>query len=490
VNAPPTAPNPLPLADLPRLVRHLLTSLALVAPLGLAIGSACAVFLWSLQQVTLLRWEEPWLLYLLPLAGLVVGLVYHRWGRSAEGGTDLIFDAIHAPVAAVVDVSPSAAVAAVSPSAAVAAVSPSAAVAAVSPSAAVAAVSPSAAVAAVAAVSPSAAVAAVPIRMAPLVLFGTLVSHLFGGSAGREGTALQMGGGIAAAFAQALRFIGARERRMLLLAGMAGGFGGVFGTPIAGAVFALEVIALGRVDSVSIVPCLVAAIAADWACGAWGVAHTAYQVAPVGGLALGLLVKVVVAGAAFGLAARFFSTLLLRVHHRLKALIARPYLRPVIGGIGVIGLALVFGADYLGLGVTNPDPHAVSVVSAFHVGGAEPWSWLLKIVFTVMTLASGFKGGEVTPLFFVGATLGNTLAGVLSAPTDLFAGLGFVAVFGAAANTPLACMIMAVELFGGGGGPNLIYFAVACFMAYLFAGQASIYRRRRRDALAEDVQEP
>lgn len=395
-----------------------LTSLLLVAPLGLVVGSACAFFLWSLERVTVVRWQAPWLLYLLPLGGVVVALGYQRFGRTAGRGTRLILEEIQRPGDGV------------------------------------------------------------PIRMAPLVLLGTLVTHLFGGSAGREGTAVQMGGGIAAAFARAFRF---GDARTLLMAGIAAGFGGVFGTPVAGAVFALEVLVLGRVGYVAIVPCLLAAIAADWACGAWGVAHTIYRVAAVE-LDAALLAKVVVAGCAFGLAARLFVMLLHRAQRGFEARIAAPWLRPVLGGIGVIGLALVFGADYLGLGVTSPDPHGVSIVAAFQTGGAEPWSWLLKIVFTVMTLASGFKGGEVTPLFFIGATLGNTLAGVLGGPTELFAGLGFIAVFAAAAQTPLACTIMAIELFGTGGGSNIVYFALASFCAFLFVEHAGIYRAHRVEA--------
>lgn len=415
------------LADLPDLLRYIVKWALLVVPVGLAVGSACAAFLWSLERVTALRWEQPWLLYLLPVAGVLVGLLYHWLGRSVEGGSNLIVDEIHEPGGGV------------------------------------------------------------PSRIAPLVFIGTIVTHICGGSAGREGTAVQMGGGIASAFARTLRFLTPADARILLMTGVAGGFGGVFGTPLAGTVFAMEVLAIGRMSYEAILPCLIAAIVADWTCGAWGVGHTPYHIAAFGGaggpgalhLDWVLLAKVALAGAAFGLAARLFAELAHDVQHAFKRLIKVPYLRPAVGGIGVIGLAWMFGGDSLGIGVTHPDPGVVTIVSSFREGGAHPWSWLLKIVFTVMTISSGFKGGEVTPLFYIGASLGNVLARPLHAPTDLFAGLGFVAVFAAAANTPLACTIMAVELFGVGIGPHVVYFAVACFVAYFFGGHAGIYLSQR-----------
>ena len=419
-----SVPPWLPWRDLPELFRYLMKWVLLVLPVGAAVGSACALFLWSLDQVTTLRFEHSWLLYGLPIAGILVGLLYHWLGRSVERGSNLIVDEIHEPGGGV------------------------------------------------------------PARIVPLVFIGTIMTHLCGGSAGREGTAVQMGGGIASALARSIKFLSPADARTLLMTGVAGGFGGVFGTPLAGAVFAMEVLAIGRISYEAVLPCLIAAIIADWTCGAWGVGHTPYHIAMLGGEGLAhfnwlLLGKVALAGGAFGLAARLFAELAHGVQHAFKLLVGLPYLRPALGGVGVIGLSFLFGTDYLGIGVVSPDPNAVSIVSAFHAGGTHPWSWLLKIVFTVMTLASGFKGGEVTPLFFIGATLGNTLSGVLGAPVDLFAGLGFVAVFAAAANTPLACTIMAVELFGTGGGPNVVYFAVACYVAYFFGGHAGIYLSQR-----------
>jgi H+/Cl- antiporter ClcA len=403
-----------------------------LTPTSAAIGSLCALFLWSLDWATRARFEHPWLLFGLPVAGFLVGLVYHWKGRSAEAGNNLIVDQIHTPGGGV------------------------------------------------------------PLRMAPLILVSTVITHLFGGSAGREGTAVQLGGSLASAFAKLFRLDAARMR-ILLMAGIAAGFGAVFGTPVAGAVFALEVLTVGRVNYEALIPCLVAALIGDWACKAWGVEHTLYTVtfhAAGGkyGLDPVLLAKVALAGVAFGLISLLFA----ESQHRLSGLLKRliPYgpARPVLGGLAIIALVYLFHTRaYLGLGVWSPNPADPTIVGLFSADRIDNWSWLLKILFTVVTLSAGFKGGEVTPLFFIGAALGNALSGLLGAPTDLFAALGFVAVFAGAANTPLACTLMGIELFGG---EHTAYIAVACFTAYLCSGHSGIYLSQRLGVPKTGVGEP
>ncbi|MEO5929417.1 MAG: voltage-gated chloride channel family protein [Candidatus Kapaibacterium sp.] len=392
--------------------------IGIAIPVAAVIGSAVALFLKSLDLATVARWNNPWLLYLLPVAGLVVGWIYHRFGRSVEGGNTLIIDRIHD------------------------------------------------------------AGGGVPARMAPLVFAGTVITHLFGGSAGREGTAVQMGGSIASAFGGWLR-ICPDDLRFLLMSGVAAGFGAVFGTPITGAVFAMEVLAIRRISHIGLLPCLAAAVTGDLVCTAWGITHTDYHIGPLGeagGLHIDplLLAKVAAAAIAFGLASVLFTELAHGLNRFFKRMFPHAPVRAAVGGIIIIALVSLLGTrDYLGLGVTSPDPHAITIVSAFTAGGADPWSWWWKILFTAVTLGSGFKGGEVTPLFFIGACLGNTMAHLLGAPADLFAGIGFVAVFAGAANTPLACAIMGLELFGA---EHAVYIATGCFIAYIFSGRSSIYR--------------
>jgi len=396
----------------------------LVVPVGILAGSASALFLWSLSYVTELRWQHGWLLFLLPVAGVAVGLLYHRFGRSVAAGNNLIIEQIHVPGGGV------------------------------------------------------------PRRMAPLILVGTLITHLFGGSAGREGTAVQMGGSLASAYGRLCRF-GEENMRVLLMAGVAAGFGSVFGTPLTGVIFAMEVLVIGRMRYDALIPVLVASVLADYTCTAWGVGHAHYHIAfaetPTGPLQLNgwLLAKIVLAAAAFGLVSRLFAELTHLLQKGYERLIPLAWLRPALGGALVIALVYIVGTrDYLGLSVSSPDSHAVSLLSAFQADGATPWSWWWKLLFTAVTLGAGFKGGEVTPLFFIGAALGNTLAVVLGAPVDLFAGLGFIAVFAGAANTPLACTVMGIELFGA---HYTVYFAVACFVAYFFSGHSGIYLSQRID---------
>ena len=408
------------------IIKYFLKWFLLTIPVAIAVGSLVAFFLWLLNAAIFYRFAQPWLLYLLPIAGVAIHFLYKIWGKSSEKGNNLIMDEIHKPETGI------------------------------------------------------------PARMGPLVLFTTVLTHLFGGSAGREGTAVQIGGSIAQLFAKWFK-LDEKEIRTLLMAGVAAGFGAVFGTPLTGAIFAIEVIALGKLQYDAIIPCLIASIISDFTVSIWGVQHNAYHINFVQSKDfflstylhwdIMLMAKIIGASVAFGLASYLFAELVHRIKNISLAIFKITWLIPFTGGIIIILLYWLVGKpDYLSLGVNAEYPGAVTILSAFNQGGADAMSWLWKIIFTTITLGTGFKGGEVTPLFYIGATLGNTLATLMNAPVSLFAALGFIAVFAGATNTPLACTLMGVELFGG---EYVLFFAIACFTAYFFSGHSGIYSSQR-----------
>lgn len=396
-----------------RLIAHLVRWVLLGAVVGVLAGLSSAAFLQTLTWATKLRVEHEWMLYLLPAAGLVIGLAYHYVGGRAGGGNSLIIDEIHDPSAWV------------------------------------------------------------PKRMAPLVFVGTVVTHLFGGSAGREGTAIQMSGSLTDGFSRLVR-LDPDDRRLMLIAGLAGGFGAVFGVPIAGCVFALEVQAVGRMRYDALIPALSASLVGDLVVRAVGVKHTAQPQLGEIHLTAELALKVAVAGLAFGLASIVFSELTHGIKRAFGSLVRWPPARPMLGGLGVIGLvALVGNRDYLGLSlplITKATAGGAGIIGA---------AFALKLLFTALTLGAGFPGGEVTPLFVIGATLGVTMGRLLGVPVPVMAAIGFVAVFAGAANTPLACTVMGVELFGGGG---VAVFAIACVVSYIFSSHRGIYGTQRIDS--------
>lgn len=370
---------------------------------GACIGSASALLLVSLEWATQYREHHLWIIALLPVAGLLIGLMYHYWAGTASRGNNYLIEEIRSPH----DI--------------------------------------------------------IPFRMAPLVYIGTVLTHLFGGSAGREGTGVQMGGAIADQFSRLFR-MRRRDHRLMVAIGISAGFASVFGTPLAGAVFGLEVIVVGRMRYEAILPSFLSAAVASMVCHAWGVEHTHYVVSEVPFPDASNLLWTIGAGILFGLAAMLFSRSI-GFWSGMAKRISYPPFRPLIGGLVIAAAVWMIGTTkYIGLGVPT-------IVASF----SEQQMWydfLLKILFTTFTIGVGFKGGEVTPLFFVGATLGSALSAVVPLPMGLLAGIGFVAVFAGATNTPIACTLMGIELFGAEPG---LYLGIACVVAYLFSGHTGIY---------------
>ena len=387
--------------------------------MSIIVGSTIAFFLNSLAWVTHIRIQYPWLFYILPLAGLVLFFLYKHFGQNTIAGNNLIIDEIHQPQNGV------------------------------------------------------------PILMAPFILFSTLFTHLFGGSAGREGTAVQIGGSIASYIGEKFQLSKA-NRSLLLMTGVSAGFGAVFGTPLAGTIFAIEVLVFAHLYHRTLIYCLIAAYLGHLTCLAYGVHHTSYSIQS--GLSTTnpkILPIVIIAAMSFGWVAKLFVFGM----HKLKAVLAKmtsfQWMIPVIGASVLIVLSWLLNTrDYLGLGVGEASSTAISIVNSFHQNGVMPLSWFWKMLFTIITLSVGFKGGEVTPLFFIGAALGNAIAFYTGAPVDLLAALGFIAVFGAATNTPLASAVMGIEIFGS---EYLGYFVLACFLAYFVSGRSRIYTVKSQD---------
>lgn len=382
-----------------------------VVGVGILAGSASALFLTLLAWATATHGQHPFLLFFLPAAGWSIARVYRQFGKTVEAGSNLIFTSYKTPGEKL------------------------------------------------------------PLRMAPLVLAGTVMTHLFGGSAGREGTAVQMGASLAHQLTAWLK-VDERERQLLIIAGVAAGFASVFGTPWAGALFAIEVLALRRYSYDLILPAFGAAFVGDFICHTWGVSHTVYPHVTALDLNFVHLLWAALAAALFGFGARLFTGATQYATQVFKRTFASSSHRMFVGGCAVVALWFVlppvFGVDgsrFLGLGIP-----VIEAAFASELGRAD---FAFKIVFTAVTLGSGFKGGEVTPLFFVGATLGNALVWFIPLPLPLLAAMGFIGVFAGATHTPLACLAMGMELFGIDAAP---FFAVAVFIAFGFSGRRGIYQ--------------
>nr|WP_242853201.1 voltage-gated chloride channel family protein [Pseudobacteroides cellulosolvens] len=375
---------------------------------GLFVGGINSAFLKSLEVATENRLQHPWLIFFLPLAGVFVSFLYVKLGKQSSKGNNLILEKInHENVK-------------------------------------------------------------IPLRMAPLVFLGTVLTHLFGGSAGREGTGVQMGGSIADWISRVLK-LSKQDSRIILMSGVSSGFAAVFGTPLAGTVFGLEVAALGFMSYESIIPCATAAYIGNAITGLLGVSHSHYVIQSFISPSLANIIKIILAAVAFGLISRIFS----KLTHKLKELFSSSFenamLKSFIGGVIIILLVFLVGSrDYIGL--------SLPLIKESMEGQVSPFAFIWKTIFTSITLGTGFQGGEVTPLFVIGSTLGNFLGTLMSISPSHLAALGLIGVFAGATNTPFASFILGIELFGANG---IEFLFLNCIVSYFSSGHTGIYSSQK-----------
>lgn len=390
---------------------RLLALCAVAAAVGVAAGALAAVFGRGLLAIGAVRDAHPgrWLPFL-PLAGAVIAWCYRRWGSRAGRGMGLVLDAAFDEEETI------------------------------------------------------------PRRLIPMIFLSTWATHLFGGSAGREGVAVQMGAALGRGAGRLLPMQNAKK--LLLKAGMAAGFGGLFRTPFAAALFAVEVTAVGRLDLEALLPVLVASLTASWTSGALGLEKFTVELTGLPVLDGPMALRLACLGLCFGLVGALFAIGLGRAKAFLGQRMHNPVARAALVGavVAVASLACHWGR-YSGLG-TN-------LITAAFAGGTVYWyDWLAKLLFTVVTLAGGFQGGEVTPLFSIGASLGVWLAPLAGVPVPVAAAAGYCAVFGAASRTLLAPALIASEVFGW---EFLPFGLLCCAAARVCSGGATIYPAQRTE---------
>lgn len=390
--------------------RRMIFFALLAVPIGALVGLVDAIFGIGLHLLNLLRMDYP--LYFIPFlgpAGLLLMFIYDRYGGKAKRGMGLIFAVGYEEDDHI------------------------------------------------------------PLRMVPLTIGATWLTHLFGGSAGREGVAVQIGATISMAFA---RFLPKGEhQRILLLAGMAAGFAGLFGTPMAGTFFALEVLVVGSIFYEALVPALTAAWVAAFVSKSLGLQAMFMPMIMVPSLTPRYLVTTIAAGVLFGIVGKLFAYLLVYLKFSFANLIHDPIIR--IGLLGCV-LSVLFLLFDMGRYSGLSDP---LLLAAFSNGTVYPWDWILKLLLTVLTLAAGFQGGELAPCFVIGASLGYVLGDAFGMPTQLMAACGCAAVFGSATNTLLAPIFVGVEIFGPQALP---FFFIVCVSSYVVTDQGGIYAGQKQ----------
>ena len=376
--------------------------------IGILVGSTSALLINFNDFLTEVRQRTPILLFFLPLGGVVIGYIYMYYGKGSRKGNDLILEHIHNGQEEI------------------------------------------------------------PLRMGPIVFICTFITQLFGGSTGREGAAIQMGVSISEAVNRLLR-VNKIDRKILIISGISGGFGSAFGSPIAGTLFGMEAITIGKTKYEALIPCLVASFTGHYVATAWGIKHDHFVIKSIPDINITNMSTVIGLSIVFGLTSVLYSQLRHEIKRFSDKHLKNLMVRAFVGGSIIIALTYIIGSrDYLGRGLPM-------VEKAFK-GYVPPFAFLAKIIFTAVTMGTGFRGGEVIPLFFIGATLGNTLSSIVGLPPSFLAALGMIAVFSGATNTPISAFILSLEMFEGKG---ISYFFVACIVSFIFSGHHGIYASQK-----------
>mgnify|MGYP001649649229 CR=1 FL=1 len=375
---------------------------------GVVAGGAGTLFYFGMTLVTLIRTKHPWLIFLLPFGGLVIVGCYRLLHDEHDTGTNLVISAIHSDDN-------------------------------------------------------------LPLKMAPLIFISTLITHLFGGSAGREGAALQLGGSIGAKAGELLK-LDEKDSSLVIMCGMSAVFAALFGTPLTATFFAMEVISVGVIYYVGLVPCIASSLIAYKISLLAGLAPTKFNITGIPRLSLVSVTQIAALAALCAVISILLCMVMEFSHSRFQMYLPNTYLRIAVGGVVIIALTLLVGTrDYNGAGVDV-------IVAALEKGKAHPEAFALKMLFTAITINTGFKGGEIVPTFFIGATFGCTAAGFLGLDPSFGAAIGLVALFCGVVNCPVASILLSYELFGGSG---LVLFAVACGVSYMLSGYYGLYSSQK-----------
>lgn len=389
---------------------HFLRAFLRWSLLAILVGAVCGLvgtaFHVCVNYATKWRGELPWLLYLLPVGGVVIVWLYHRLGQSSSLGTDKLFTSIQNRTA-------------------------------------------------------------VPVAMAPLIFVATFLTHLLGGSAGREGAALQLGGSLGSDVGRLLK-LSEDDRRTLTMVGMGALFAALFGTPLTATVFVMEVLCMGHMVYSSFVPCIVASLTAFGVSLLLHMEPEGYTLSVVPGLNWFSALQVTGLAALCAALSVIFCAVMHISGHSFKKWMKNPYVRAIAGGLAIIVLTLLVGSrDYNGAGA--------QVIERAIEGEARPQDFILKLIFTAITLGCGYKGGEIVPTFFVGATFGCVVGPLLGMNPGFAAAIALVATFCGNTNCPVASVFLGIELFGGQAVP---LFALACAVSYMLSGYSSLYHNQ------------